>query len=469
MENLKRKNGITLISLVVTIIVLLILAGISIMMLTGENGILKRASEASEVSKTAEKEEKTILSNYEDFINEHTTGKIVEQVTDKKPGVLEGIGTEDNPYVINSIEDLVFFAYDVTNGNNYEGKTVTLGVSLDFNSSKSYVDPFRTDYGKYGYDGELKTLLTTGEGFKPIGNDTTQSFYGTFDGKGNSVNNLYINITNFEETNMKVGLFTNNGGNIYNINLLDVNLYLSNNNGALGGISGQNSMTGNISNCLVSGSIKNESTQGCAGGITCYSSGNIENCANISNILAITNGEKTDCVVGGICTSVGGSTIIQNCYNKGQVEAYGNERNTYVGGILGWCTTGSKINNCYNTGIIYGSSNKICNVGGIAGKSFSEIRNSYSIGEVNITGLGTLKAGMIIGINSGSINSIYYQKINEIVGIGENSVEVESEILRTEEEMKSESFVNLLNQDNADAWKQDTENKNNGYPILSWQ
>ena len=36
-ENLKKQKGITLIALVITIIVLLILAGVSIAMLTGEN------------------------------------------------------------------------------------------------------------------------------------------------------------------------------------------------------------------------------------------------------------------------------------------------------------------------------------------------------------------------------------------------------------------------------------------------
>ena len=45
MKNRKmQEKGITLIALVVTIIVLLILAGISIAMLTGQNGILNRAS-----------------------------------------------------------------------------------------------------------------------------------------------------------------------------------------------------------------------------------------------------------------------------------------------------------------------------------------------------------------------------------------------------------------------------------------
>ena len=46
----KNNRGITLIALVVTIIVLLILAGISISMLTGQNGILNRATEAKELS-----------------------------------------------------------------------------------------------------------------------------------------------------------------------------------------------------------------------------------------------------------------------------------------------------------------------------------------------------------------------------------------------------------------------------------
>ena len=44
---MKNNKGITLIALVVTIIVLLILAGVSIAMLTGDNGILTKAKEAS--------------------------------------------------------------------------------------------------------------------------------------------------------------------------------------------------------------------------------------------------------------------------------------------------------------------------------------------------------------------------------------------------------------------------------------
>ena len=61
-ETLRRNKGITLIALVVTIIVLLILAGISISMLTGENGILNRASEAKQNTGIAQTEELVKLS-----------------------------------------------------------------------------------------------------------------------------------------------------------------------------------------------------------------------------------------------------------------------------------------------------------------------------------------------------------------------------------------------------------------------
>ena len=60
--NFKNKGGITFIALVVTIIVLLILAGISVSMLTGQNGILNKAAEAKEKTEEAQKEEQIKLA-----------------------------------------------------------------------------------------------------------------------------------------------------------------------------------------------------------------------------------------------------------------------------------------------------------------------------------------------------------------------------------------------------------------------
>ena len=59
---LKNNRGITLIALVITIIVLLILAGVSIAMLTGENGILNQATDARDDTKAAEIREKVEMA-----------------------------------------------------------------------------------------------------------------------------------------------------------------------------------------------------------------------------------------------------------------------------------------------------------------------------------------------------------------------------------------------------------------------
>lgn len=54
----KQEKGVTLVALVITIIVLLILAGVSIAMLTGDNGILTRANDAKSKNSKAEVLEK---------------------------------------------------------------------------------------------------------------------------------------------------------------------------------------------------------------------------------------------------------------------------------------------------------------------------------------------------------------------------------------------------------------------------
>lgn len=69
---MRNQRGITLIALVITIIVLLILAGVSIAMLTGNNGVLNRATTAQEKTVTTTNEEilklavsECIMAHYE--------------------------------------------------------------------------------------------------------------------------------------------------------------------------------------------------------------------------------------------------------------------------------------------------------------------------------------------------------------------------------------------------------------------
>ena len=60
--NINKNKGITLIALVITIIVLLILAGVSIAMLTGENGILSQAQKAGEQTDIGKEKEDIALA-----------------------------------------------------------------------------------------------------------------------------------------------------------------------------------------------------------------------------------------------------------------------------------------------------------------------------------------------------------------------------------------------------------------------
>ena len=67
----KKEVGITLIALVITVIVLLILAGVTIAGLSGDNGILTRAKKAKEKTEQAQDNESKTLSNMENILESY--------------------------------------------------------------------------------------------------------------------------------------------------------------------------------------------------------------------------------------------------------------------------------------------------------------------------------------------------------------------------------------------------------------
>lgn len=70
---LRSKNGITLIALVITIVVILILAGVSIATLTGDNGLLSKAQSAKIETEKSAIEEQRSLAKVEASLNENVT------------------------------------------------------------------------------------------------------------------------------------------------------------------------------------------------------------------------------------------------------------------------------------------------------------------------------------------------------------------------------------------------------------
>ena len=121
---IKKNNGITLIALVITIIVLLILAGVTIATLTGDNGILTKASDAKEQTEIADEREKVELSAT-GALASNNGGEIAQ----------ENLETELGKYFTSG-------KYSVTPGTNEdgtEGYIVTI-TENDQNVRKYFVD-----------------------------------------------------------------------------------------------------------------------------------------------------------------------------------------------------------------------------------------------------------------------------------------------------------------------------------------
>ena len=135
-ENLIKPNGITLMVLIITIIILLILAGITVTTLTGDNGLIKNAinaKEETEISNEKEVVDTAILKALENnksgiLVNEELQNELDKITGDGKTEVIEGgyldIGNIDTmeDLIVNFIGALTFsvlgFFY-ITNRDNY--------------------------------------------------------------------------------------------------------------------------------------------------------------------------------------------------------------------------------------------------------------------------------------------------------------------------------------------------------------
>ena len=137
-------RGITLIALVITIIVLLILAGVTINALSGDNGILKRATEAKQKTSQAQKDEEDALATMVDAIN----GAVPSQdgYSDSKkvnsPKVTRGmipVKWVSNNWVVCSEDDPKWYYYDsskqwanvMLSDGTYKADTVKVGQVVE--------------------------------------------------------------------------------------------------------------------------------------------------------------------------------------------------------------------------------------------------------------------------------------------------------------------------------------------------
>ena len=132
-------QGITLIALVITIIVLLILAGVSIAMLTGQNGILSQAQNAAEQTEIANAKEQAQMDILEWQSDQLEKGESADLDNTIIKGILTGkdyVGTAgEDSFTTKNGKYTIPYSDLYTNGNNQGGGSENAGEEISKPSS----------------------------------------------------------------------------------------------------------------------------------------------------------------------------------------------------------------------------------------------------------------------------------------------------------------------------------------------
>lgn len=321
-------------------------------------------------------------------------------------------GSEYNPYLIASIEDLVSFSKSVNEGNTYQGKYVELSFDLDFKNSKSYKNANSTEFGDLNGDGTIKGILEeltdeNGKGFTPIGignEESQKSFNGNFNGNYHKIKNIHIN----NSENVYLALFAkteNNAvienlglerGKIINSNSGDTSTSLKTN--YVAGIVGSDSDSTEasittIKNCFVDlDEIKGLNAPATTAAGIAISAKEINGCYNKTNI---TSNYKA------YGLSENGRTIM-NSYNIGNITSTGvKDRTSYSMGIA----HSSDTYNCYNYGAIVSEDGYACGINNFCEWGVSGIKNSCNLGD--ITSKGASAYGISMSVAGGNFYNLY--------------------------------------------------------------
>lgn len=113
-----KNSGITLIALVISIIVLLILAGISISMLSGNNGILQRATDAKTETEKGKVYEQISLATASGEMDYYSNG--TNRLTAYKNALLNGVDGIDRDNLIDNGSNLITGTVTTKSGKQYD-------------------------------------------------------------------------------------------------------------------------------------------------------------------------------------------------------------------------------------------------------------------------------------------------------------------------------------------------------------
>ena len=158
--NIKKEKGITLVALVVTIVVLLLLAGISLNLVIGNEGILTRSKESKTKTQLAEVKEKAQLDITE--VQTLNAGKITYG---ELKSILEKYGTveyEEDGKTIKGVKTPDGYEIGIneiyTNKENWPTYTTVANAPdiSGFNKSNSYFVTWNTENSPYEIKEEIR-------------------------------------------------------------------------------------------------------------------------------------------------------------------------------------------------------------------------------------------------------------------------------------------------------------------------
>ena len=305
-------------------------------------------------------------------------GAITYDVPAEPEEFKNGAGTEEDPYLIENLNNFLYFAQNHEKGIYYK-------LVADINLKGNEKNPW--------------TPVGSGE----------KSFEGIFDGDGHTIRGLYVKKPMKGEEKNSQGLFAKNGGTIKN---LTVEGTVWGHTG-IGGIAGNN--TGTITSCTNKVNVNGGES---VGGIAGANKGWIEKSENHGNITGLNQNDfgesfslsvKLEGGIGGIAggnytnvvnnKEVGGQ--ITGCINRGEIKRPGDYNNVNgneivgVGGIVGQQNAYrvDSLKSCANYGAVSGPGA----TGGIAGKSQGPVADCTNNGSVTQIKGATVLVGGVVG------------------------------------------------------------------------
>ena len=268
---------------------------------------------------------------------------------------LQGSGTAEDPYLVQSGADLAYIAKVVNDSTaktaNFQGQYFKMTKSIDLNGNELMIGGYTAGKEFHGYfDGNNCAIK---------GINAKQSLFGML--KSGYIKNLstYGTVTTTEKKGVAGLVSYMSGATVENItNYVNVT-GVQQAAGVVGWL--ENNTSSFIKNCVNYGTVYATSYQ--IGGIAGFAKGSISDCTNFGDVTSTGSGYVGG--IGGAAKDAKGSR--SNCVNYGNISA-----KSYIGGCFGQITTTTT--NCYSYGTVKLVSGSDANIGEVVGSGASHLK-----------------------------------------------------------------------------------------------